>query len=141
MIRILAKLWNRRYVVLSIVVVLLLTMFLLPGKEETQTDTLEDSSLTGVSQEAPVLIMYANTDVTLYAKPKTDAKEIVVITEGTAIENLKPAKDGWYSAEYNDEKVYVQGQFLVDEYVNETVPTVPPTEPPFEPYWTEDGKW
>lgn len=141
MIRVLAKLWNRRYVILSVVVILLLMLFLLPGKEETQTDTLENSSLSDVSEEKPVLIMYTNTDVTLYAKPKTDAKEVSVVAEGTAIENLKPAKDGWYSAEYNDKKVYVQGEFLVDEYIVETEPTVPPTEPPFEPYWTDDGKW
>ena len=141
MIRVLAKLWNRRYIVLSVVVVLLFTLFLLPGKEETQTDTLENSSLSDVSEEEPVLIMYTNTDVTLYAKPKTDAKEVSVVAEGTAIENLKPAKDGWYSAEYNDKKVYVQGEFLVEEYIIETEPTVPPTEPPFEPYWTDDGKW
>lgn len=140
MIRILAKLWNRRYLVLSIAVVLLVAVFLLPGKADKQTDSLENSTLTEV--ENPILTMYANTDVVLYAKPKDDAKEVSTVAEGTAIVDLKPAKDGWYSTKYNNEKVYVQSKFLVEEYIIPTeAPTEPPTEPPFEPHWSDDGKW
>lgn len=141
MIRILAKLWNRRYIVLSVIIVLLVAIFLIPGQTEKETDSLENVGMSNVEQEELPLIMYTNTAVTLYAKPKVDSKEISTVAEGTAIENVKMEKDGWYSAKYNDEKVYVQGEYLVEEYIIETEPTVPPTEPPFEPYWTDDGKW
>ena len=71
-----------------------------------------------------------------------DAKEVSTVAEGTAIVDLKPAKDGWYSTKYNNEKVYVQSKFLVEEYIIPTeAPTEPPTEPPFEPHWSDDGKW
>ena len=140
MIRILAKLWNRRYIVLPLVVVLLVALFTLPGKADKQPDTMENSSLQDKSEE-PIVTMYTSSTVTLYAKPKIDSKEVSTVAEGSAVTKVKAAKDGWYSVEYNENTGYIQGEFLVDEYIVETEPTEPPTEPPFEPYMSEDGKW
>ena len=147
MIRFLAKLWNRRYMVLALVIVLIVGSFLLPSKTQDTTDTSLGGSFgsdhVNVSGDTTdrVVTMYVNQSTTLYAKPNLNSKQISTVTEGTMVQNVQPAKDGWSSIEYNNDKVYVQDEYLVEEYIIETEPTQSPTEPPFEPHMSEDGKW
>ena len=147
MIRFLAKLWNRRYMVLALVIVLIVGSFLLPSKTQDATDTSLGGSFgsdhVNVSGDTTdgVVTMYVNQSTTLYAKPNLNSKQISTVTEGTMVQNVQPAKDGWSSIEYNNDKVYVQDEYLVEEYIIETEPTQSPTEPPFEPHMSEDGKW
>ena len=141
MIRVLAKLWNRRYVVLACVAAFILILCLLPKDKDAELGT--SSPVEDALNEPSMVTMYTSQEIVLYAKPNLKAKQVSTLAEGTQVTNVQPSKDGWCSIDYEDDTVYVQGDFLVDEYIIETEPveTEPPTEPPFEPYWTDDGKW
>lgn len=141
MVRFLAKLYVRRYVILAVVAAIVLTCVLWPSKKETDSDIQLNATEPMETNEAVVTntYMYVSDITALYSQPNVESEQISTLQVGTQVEKTKNINEEWCAVKYQDGEAFIMSDSLVYEYTPEE--TTIPTEPKFEPYMSDDGKW